>query len=313
MHPSVVRACSTPSNAALLAAVFPNPDKAGEELGFVAIVNFAALPSRAALDTTTPRVELIDQPDGLIAKLLASDGPIELPPTAGQLNVVLNVDVAVPNLMQVFQLGDALRDSGSSYGRGDGRAMFDGVRKELAGTPDPVFDRALRGTPSHTSSPGPTATRQSLAQLRSLLKVTALGASLSVPITTYTALATDAKGGAISYTWHMTPTAESGKCGTPSVPWTQPVNPAQWSHSRTPPDNCAHLGTDHPVKAEVTIKVTSGLDEGVTAICDLVGSETQQITPPTRPARSAFELGRGIRADTAPVRPPPVPLGLGTL
>jgi hypothetical protein len=44
-----------------------------------------------------------------------------------------------------------------------------------------------------------------------------------------------------------------------------------------PEDFCPHLSTDHPVRAEVTIKVLTGPDKGLTAVCDILGSESQTI------------------------------------
>jgi hypothetical protein len=137
----------------------------------------------------------------------------------------------------------------------------------------------VQGTQPKSVIASPSAGEPTRA-LNVLLVIKDLRSTLSAPVTTYSVTAEDANGGQLSYSWTMTPTSPDGRCGTPLVTWTQAVNPARWSHSHDAPDNCPHLGTNHPVKAEVTIKVLTGRDEGVTAVCDLFGSETQTIAPP---------------------------------
>ena len=150
-----------------------------------------------------------------------------------------------------------------------------------AAVPQPASTPPPAAVPT---SPQPTAT-PTQAALAALLKVTALGDVLVVPVTTYSVTAEDAAGGALSYSWTMTPTAPTGMCGTPLVPWTRTGNIVPWSHSHNPPDNCEHLTTNHPVKNEVTITVLTGPDKGVAAVCDLLGSETQTITDPSSVCR----------------------------
>lgn len=129
-------------------------------------------------------------------------------------------------------------------------------------------------------APGAAATPPPTQALSQLLVIKALSATLNVPVTTYSVTAEDAGGGELSYSWAMTATSPDGMCGTPHVPWTRTGSVVPWSHLMLPPDNCPHVGTDHPVKAEVTITVLTGRDQGVTAVCDLFGSESQTITPP---------------------------------
>jgi hypothetical protein len=280
-----------PAHTALVAGVYPNPARHGEFLGLIAIVHFAGELTGGALRGQVRPAHLVRylaQAPGSTA-VLSSDSPFDkLSVVSGQINIVLNVDV--PTSRQAVRLLYADGSLVDAYTEGDGRALFDQVRKDLRGQPEPGFARALRGASVAPPPPKPTSTTSPppSSALKALLRVSVLRADLSVPVTTYTATAVDAHGGTVSYSWRMTPTADTGMCGTPRVPWTQPTNRASWSHSTDPPDSCVHRSTDHPVKAEVTIKVTSGRDDGITATCDLVGSETQVVDPPDSACTYSF-------------------------
>lgn len=163
----------------------------------------------------------------------------------------------------------------------------------LAGAGVGIYSATNGGGGSHKAVVTPvvipasstTITAPPTQALNALLVIKALSSNLVVPVTTYSVTAEDVNGGQLSYSWAMIATSPAGLCGTPLVPWTRLGSTVQWSHSHNPPDNCSHLTTDHPVKAEVTIKVLTGRDEGVTAICDLVGSESRAITAPDSACR----------------------------
>jgi hypothetical protein len=130
--------------------------------------------------------------------------------------------------------------------------------------------------------------------------VTELRATLTIPVTTYLLTAQDPALGALLYSWTMTATSPLGYCGTPKVPWTRSGSQVPWSHYQGPPDSCVHQNSpNHPVKAVGTVTVLDGPDKGATAVCTLVGSETQVIDNPASACT--------FTAAAAPVAPPVVP------
>lgn len=131
-------------------------------------------------------------------------------------------------------------------------------RRQAASSGEAPRAPAAAPSPSAGNAPAPT--------------VSALRASLSVPVTTYSVDAKDPAGGSLSYVWRM-----SGEmCGTPRTPWTQTGPTAHWSHSDSAPDSCQHHGTDH----DVTVSVTISSSEGASVVCVMTGTETIEIKSP---------------------------------
>lgn len=114
-------------------------------------------------------------------------------------------------------------------------------------------------------------------------QVQRLSAALAVPVTTYTAAATDPEGGPVTYTWRMERVAGAGAendCGTPKVPWRLTSQTASWSHpgrdfGPNVQNPCPHDTTDHPVM--LTLSIVDA--QGATTVCVIDGSETRTYDP----------------------------------
>lgn len=96
--------------------------------------------------------------------------------------------------------------------------------------------------------------------------VSSIDVSFLLPVSTYTATATDADGDALSYTWEMV----GEPCGRPSVPWTQAGATVRWDHG-----NCYHYSvslTPTPAHPEIgshpeVITLTVSDNRGGTVRC----------------------------------------------
>ena len=97
------------------------------------------------------------------------------------------------------------------------------------------------------------------------------------PVTTWSITAKDPAGGALKYTWTLTPDVASEACGTPVAKWTQSGTSVAWSHSSEPPDRCAHASPDHAVT--MTVVVTNQQGQSVT--CSIKGTESADVPNPS--------------------------------
>lgn len=127
-----------------------------------------------------------------------------------------------------------------------------------------------------TASPAPATGESTVAAAPVPPVVTDLRKVFVRPVTTWSVIAHDPVGGALTYVWLLTPDVPTERCGKPLAPWTQTGPQATWSHDSIPPDNCpAHLTTDHAV----TVTVTN--QQGLSVVCTMKGTESEDLQNPS--------------------------------
>lgn len=137
--------------------------------------------------------------------------------------------------------------------------------------PTPTLESQPTQAPTETPQPTPAPPTPTTVP-NAVPVVSALGAVLTAPITTYSIEAFDPDGDPLFYSWRI----EGEPCGVPTAPGPLQGSGASttWSHSND--QGCAHAAPDHPVTVFVTV-IEAGIPRWQ---CNIKGSNTQSIPAP---------------------------------
>jgi len=137
-------------------------------------------------------------------------------------------------------------------------------------------------TPTHTPTPTPTPTLIPTATPTTATTpnqppvVTRMSATFADFTTTYTVVASDPEGDALTYVWTLLAPDPIEWCGTPPAPWTQPGKTVSWRHPAISNGGTCPPHTDHNVLVQVTV-----YEAGEAALrCGVLTAEAEVINSP---------------------------------
>lgn len=153
-------------------------------------------------------------------------------------------------------------------------------------TPTPTPTRVDDGggvapTPTHTPTPTPTlpptvAPTPTSATVNQLPTVASISATFANFTTTYTIVASDPEGDALSYQWTLNVGSATEECGAPKAPWVQVGKTVSWFHAAPSNGGDCPPHTNHNVQVTVIV-----FENGVPAKeCGSLTAEAGVLSPP---------------------------------